>query len=466
MDILERKRKKMKDTVTLKELAAIVLRRGKLAVILALAAALLLGGWRAAGLAVKANSDKYSPEKIEERYQEALESYEEGKADLEEQLSRAQAQLESQREYNENSILMEIDPHNKAVTTINLAITDVDEGAFQQVFRLESTPIDFIISKIQNQYIVLWNSLDLQDSLSYKPRAGMEDKYLREIVTLNKADGGCLALTVAGTSEQETRKLAEAAYSCLKELQAVISEGSYLHSFAELSDVTKISVDDSLESTQTSNLEKVTNYTDSIDELAAKLEELKEPEREHGDSPAEIAMSAVKYAVLGAALGLILALVWDLLSYLFRNRVETSRQLEQGLSIPFLGSVAKRGGVWNRMADWVLGERLWPDEARALDYIAGSAGTLLPPSGGVLLASTLPLEEAEVQAVVKALQAGGRAVGFVGDAGRDPRTAEALKACGCLVLAERPGATRWDTVMELAALARSLDKPVGGFITV
>lgn len=456
----------MKDTVTLKELAAIILRRGKLAVILALAAALLLGGWRAASLTVKSRSDKYSPEKIEERYQEAMESYEENKADLEEQLSRAQAQLESQREYNDNSILMEIDPHNKAVTTINLAVTDVDEGAFQQVFRLESTPIDFIITKIQNQYIVLWNSLDLQDSLSYTPRAGMEDKYLREIVTLKKEDGGCLALTVAGTSEEETRRLADAAYDCLRDLQVLISKGSYLHGFAELSDVTKISVDDSLESTQTSNLEKITTYTDNIDKLTEKLENLKKPEREHGDSPAEIAMSAVKYAVLGAALGLVLALVWDLLSYLFRNRAETSRQLEQGLSVPFLGSVSKRGGVWNRMADWVLDERLWKDEDQALAYISSSAGTLLPPSADVLLASTLPLEEADVQAVVKALEGQGRTVRFVGGAGRSPKTAEALNACGCVVLAERPGDTRWDDVTELAALARSLDKPVGGFVTV
>lgn len=129
----------MKDTVTLKELAAIAIRRGRLAMILALSCALLLGSWRAHRLIRTATSADNSPEKIEERYQEALESYEESKEDLEKQLSRAEAQLESQREYNDKSLLMEIDSHNKAVTTINLAITDVDEGAFQQVFRLENT---------------------------------------------------------------------------------------------------------------------------------------------------------------------------------------------------------------------------------------------------------------------------------------------------------------------------------------
>lgn len=456
----------MKDTVTLKELAAIAVRRGRLAIILALIFALLLGGWRAHGLIAKAKSEENSPEKIEERYQEAMESYAASKEDLEEQLAKAETQLESQREYNSKSFLMEIDPHNKAVTTINLAITDVAEGAFQQVFRLEDTPIDFIISKIQSQYVILWNSLDLQSSLSYSPRPGMEDKYLREIVTLSKSDGGCLTLAASGVSEEETRKLAEAAYDCLLGLQTRISEGSYRHGFAQLSDVTKISVDDRLEETQTANLEKITTYTESIADLNEQLANLEEPEKDTGDTPLEIVLSAVKYAVLGAAVGILLTLVWALASYLFRNRAETSRQLEEGLSIAFLGSVAKPGSLWNRLADWIVGERLWPDEGQALDYISASAKAFLPASGTVLLASTLPLEKESVQGVMKALEDQGRTVRFVGGAGRSPETAAAVKECGCVVLAERSGVTRWDDAAGLTALAKSLDKPVSGFVTV
>ncbi len=456
----------MKDTVTLKELAAIAVRRGRLAVILALACAVLLGGWRAWGLIKSSGNEDNSPEKIEERYQEAMDEYETGKKSLENQLEKTQKQLESQQEYNEKSFLMEIDPHNKAVTTINLAITDVDEGAFQQVFRLETTPIDFIISKIQSQYVILWDSLDLQSALSYTPRAGMEDKYLREVVKLSTAAGGCLAITASGVSEEETRKLAEAAYDRVLALRSAISEGSYLHSVIQLGSATKIIVDAGLEDTQTANLEKITSYNDTIKDLNRQLEELAEPKREEAVTPAKIALSVVKYAVLGAALGCLLALVWALASYLFRSRPETSRQLEEGLSVPFLGSAARPGGLWDRLADRILCERLWKDEAQALEYISASARTLLPASGPVLLASTLPLPEERVRPVMKALEGGGRTVRFVGGALRSPETAGALKDCGCVVLAERPGATRWDDVAELASLAGSLNRPVGGFVTV
>ena len=35
-----------------------------------------------------------------------------------------------------------------------------------------------------------------------------------------------------------------------------------------------------------------------------------------------------------------------------------------------------------------------------------------------------------------------------------------------MVLAERSGVTRWDDAAGLTALAKSLDKPVSGFVTV
>ena len=456
----------MKDTVTLKELAAIAVRRGRLTLILALILALLLGGREAYVRISDARSDKNSPEKIEERYQKAMKSYEENKAGLEEQLSCAEDQLESQREYNENSLLMKIDPYSKAVTTVNLAITDVDEGAFQQIFRRESTPIDFIISKIQSQYVILWNSLDLQTALKDAAYKDVQDKYLQEVASMSRMDGGGLTLTAVAASETASKQLADAAYACLQENRAVISEGSYPHDFTILSRVTKVLIDQDLENTQQSNLDKIETYESDIESLTKKLNDLKEPERETAFSASAIAKSIVKFMLRGAAAGLLLGLTLVMASYILRNRAETSRQLAQRLSIHFLGSTAKPGGLWNRLADRMLGERLWPDEAQALAYIAASARALLPESGGVLLASTLPLAEERVQPILKALADQGRTVRFVAGAGGSPETAGALRACGCVVLAEQAGATRWDDVTELAALAKSLGKPVSGFVTV
>ena len=100
----------MKDTVTLKELFAIIVRRGKQVVCLMLAFALLLGIVQTGRKIAAAREEDNSPEKIEERYQDALENYQQNRENLEERLSKAQQQLEGQQEYNDNSLLLEIDP--------------------------------------------------------------------------------------------------------------------------------------------------------------------------------------------------------------------------------------------------------------------------------------------------------------------------------------------------------------------
>lgn len=456
----------MKDTVTLKELFAIVVRRGKLVLTLALVFALLMGAVQTYRQVSASMKEENSPEKIEERYQDALEQFGKDKENLEKQLEKAKWRLESQQEYNENSLLLRLDPHSKYVTSINLAVTDVEEGAFQQVFRLEATPIDYLVSKIQSQYMVYWNSLDLETALKNCSYAGTPDKYLREMVTLSRMDGGGLTLTAFGEGGSDSRQLAESAYACLREGQTIISAASYEHTFSVLSQVTKDLVDEGLASTQETNLSNVESYETNIEDLTKRLEELEEPERETGYAVSSMLKSIVHWVILGIALGVVFAMVWTLTSYLFRSRPETSRQLEEGLSIPFLGSMAKPGCFWNRLADGILNERLWENEDQALEYISASAKALLPVSGAVLLASTLSLEMEQVQPVMKVLESQGHTVRFIGEALRSPEMAEALKDCGCVVLAERPGITRWDDVAELASLSQKLERPVGGFVTV
>lgn len=456
----------MKDTVTLKELFAIIVRRGKQVVCLMLAFALLLGIVQTGRKIAAAREEYNSPEKIEERYQDALEDYQQNRENLEERLFKAQQQLEGQQEYNDNSLLLEIDPYNKAVTSINFAITDVDTNAFQQVFQIEGTPIDFIISKIQSQYLVFWNSLDLQAAL--KGYSKTPDKYLREMVTLVRMDGGGLTLTAAGSSEQEAEQLANAAYACLLASQPVIAEGSYAHNFTLLSKVTKVAVDQELEDTQKSCLAKIDEYTTEIGDLTQQLEELTEPQRETGYSLGNIVKSVAQYMVMGAVLGAVLGMAWAAVAYLFRDRIETSRQLEQGLSVPFLGTVSKQGDCWNRLADRILGERNWTDAAQAQAYLTKCADIRLPQSGTVALVSTLSVngEDPTVQAAIQAVGSQGRAVRFVGDVSHAPEAVSTVRECDYVVLAERAGVSCWSTVAEAAALAKSLDKPVSGFVMI
>lgn len=458
----------MKDTVTLKELLAIVVRRGRFVLTLALVFAVLIGGVQTFRQVSASRQEKNSPEKIEERYQEALVDYQIEKENLEKELSNAQRKLESQQEYNEESLLMRLDPYNKYVTTINLAVTDVEEEAFRQVFQVETTPIEYLISKIQSQYLVYWDSLDLESALVNFTYAGTKDKYLREMVSLSIMDGGGLTLEAYGESEQDAKLLAQSAYTCLQEGQATISAASYKHTFTLISQVTKNQVDEELVDTQKKNLENVKTCEENIEQLTQQLNDLKEPTREEGYAISTMVKSIVKWTVLGITLGIVLGIVVAMVEYLFRNRVETSREMEQFLSVPLMGIVSHRKGLCNIWADKILGERIWNDEAQAGAYLEKSVQAYLPNDGVVALLSTLPLEkdDPEVQKVINVLAGHGMTVQFVGDAGCCGAAMTVVQGCTHVILAERCGTSNWVNVETLTELTKRMEKPIVGFVLI
>ena len=109
----------MKDSVTLKELAAIAVRRGKQILLFAFVFALLLAGLQAIRLFSSSRDADNGVDQLDVQYQEKLAAYTQQKLDLEHQLRQLQQKMESQQEYSEKSLLMKIDPYNKAVTTVN-----------------------------------------------------------------------------------------------------------------------------------------------------------------------------------------------------------------------------------------------------------------------------------------------------------------------------------------------------------
>ena len=174
----------MKDTFTMKELAAILVRRGKIVLIFAVIFALLLGGWQGFKLLEAAKAPKNSPAQIEDRYEKALKAYQEERAHLERQVADKQKQLDNQIAYNEESLLMKIDPLNKTVTTIHLMISGLDNEELNQMFLTETLAIDYAIGRIQKQYSLYWDRITLQKELTGTPYRGVEEKYIQEVVVL------------------------------------------------------------------------------------------------------------------------------------------------------------------------------------------------------------------------------------------------------------------------------------------
>lgn len=456
----------MKDTVTLKELLAIAVRRGKLILILAVVFALLLGAVQGIRQVQNARSEDYSPETLEEQYQEALDAYNEERESLEESIQQKQDQLDSQEEYNDESLLMTLNPLNLYTSTVNLVVDHVVFPPMEQTILAEST-LDFQTAKIQSQYQLYWDSVDLQTALEDQPYPDAKDTYLRELVSLKILDGGVLSVSAYGDSEADARALADAAVNCLLDGQQVIAQSACAHSFTTLSRVTKDVISTDIESRQETNLSNVESYSEELEDLQTQLEELKEPVKGSAPTVLSIAKSAIRWAVLGAVLGVILGMAWALVTYLFRNRAESTRQLAVGLEVPMLGQLFRKQDFWNVWADRILGERRWesPEEAQA--YFRECAKAALGENRKVAVLSTLPLaEDSGMQDAVQTLKELGCQVCLVCDAGHSAQVVREIQESDAVILAERCGVSRWDEMGDCMALAQRLNTPVAGFVAL
>lgn len=456
----------MDSTISLTDLLAVVIQKWKGICASLLVFAFLLGGYQAYKQVSLANNPENSPEKIEERYQTAIESYETQKEDLQRTLENQEELLKSKEEYLEKSILIQIDPYDKYVANIVFTFSDIDESA--QLFRYPNTSADYLPKKIRSQYIELWKSMDVPKDIGISKYADVKGKYLSEVVSVSSLEGELISIEAVGGTAFDAEELAEAVYTYFEAHRDIIAAGSALHGFALVNSSTKNVIDEEL-STKREELEtEIKNLKTSIEDTQKAIEDLTEPEREAGYSTKTVIKAVVKYAVLGGVAGIFLACLSICCWWIFANRAANSFQLEQVSGAPFLGALGIPGTLAERLAAAVMGERRWKDAEHAAEYIRKRAKADFPKDGMILLLSTLPEKLAckGMDELVKIFSKDGYTITPVMDAIHNPKAVEAIQVCAAVVFVEMAGKSSMTAVRNSVSQAENAKKSILGIITL
>ena len=431
---------------SLRDLLAAVLHGGRLVLILGLVCALLLGGRELL------NPGEVSVQPTEE-FLQTIEKYEQDKLTLENALALEQRELNNLQTYMQNSKRMQLDPNNKSVSTLVLAISVETE---------KETAYHTILSQIQEQYTGLMKGFDLTQFTKGTEYEDVPDKYLREVIELDSSYVGALTLTVAGNEAADGQKIVSNIYTALQEKKSAVEAVSYAHQLSRLSDVaTRIEVDLALEREQTEKLDKLENLRLSVLKLQGDLEALTKP------TVATPKNEIVKTTVIGGMVGVILAVVWLVLRQMFAGKITGSRQMVEVFQLSCIGNTIHPKGIWPRLAQLVVGERTWKNTQDALDYIQGNAEAYLPEQGSVALVTTLTqLDAAAVENVGKALSREGRQVVIVQDLFHNPKGLKAICDSEGVVLLEKAYQSKMIAISEAVNQVKELGKPVYGFIVM
>ena len=435
----------MAETMNMKELFALLVRRCRAVLLTALIFAVLLGGVQAFRTS-RSNSDESdvsAEEKIASQYADL--------AALKQQLTTTKAKVASLQEYVVQAPLMEIDPYRVYTTTMLIGLTPA-----------ENAPVASASQEYSDGAVcAAWLAgTDIQKLAADTSFAEIGNLYLQDLFSAKPLSGGVLSLRTYGTSQERAEELADMLYQGLH--RQFSGESSSIPTVnAVLSSATLCETNTEIADKQDKIFKELTTAKESLTTLTSKVQsqELALPHDDETPSPVK---SGVKYAVLGFAVGIILACLWILVKAVFSGRIETAGQLETMGGAPYWGTLAVAKRKSDRWADAILGETLWADRNAAAAHLADRVAACDSASAGIAIISSLSDQPEELDDFVAALKDRDYSVSVIMNVASDPAAFACLKKNGLILLAERRGMTRMERLKAVHTLMHSLSRKANG----
>ncbi len=435
----------MAETMNMKELFALLIRRCRAVLLTALIFAVLLGGVQAFRTS-RSNSDESdvsAEEQIASQYADL--------AALKQQLTTTKAKVASLQEYVVQAPLMEIDPYRVYTTTMLIGLTPA-----------ENAPVASASQEYSDGAVcAAWLAgTDIQKLAADTSFAEIGNLYLQDLFSAKPLSGGVLSLRTYGTSQERAEELADMLYQGLH--RQFSGESSSIPTVnAVLSSATLCETNTEIADKQDKIFKELTTAKESLTTLTSKVQsqELALPHDDETPSPVK---SGVKYAVLGFAVGIILACLWILVKAVFSGRIETAGQLETMGGAPYWGTLAVAKRKSDRWADAILEETLWADRQAAAAHLVDRVAACDSASAGIAIISSLSDQAEELDDFVAALKDRDYSVSVIMNVASDPAAFACLKKNGLILLAERRGMTRMERLKAVHTLMHSFSRKANG----
>lgn len=435
----------MAETMNMKELFALLVRRCRAVLLTALIFAVLLGGVQAFRTS-RSNSDESdvsAEEQIASQYADL--------AALKQQLTTTKAKVASLQEYVVQAPLMEIDPYRVYTTTMLIGLTPAENAPGASASQEYS----------DGAVCAAWLAgTDIQKLAADTSFAEIGNLYLQDLFSAKPLSGGVLSLRTYGTSQERAEELADMLYQGLH--RQFSGESSSMPTVnAVLSSATLCETNTEIADKQDKIFKELTTAKESLTTLTSKVQS-QESALPHDDETPSPVKSGVKYAVLGFAVGIILACLWILVKAMFSGRIETAGQLETMGDAPYWGTLAVAKRKSDRWADAILGETLWADRNAAAAHLADRVAACDSASAGIAIISSLSDQPEELDDFVAALKDRDYSVSVIMNVASDPAAFACLKKNGLILLAERRGMTRMERLKAVNKLMHSFSRKANG----
>lgn len=320
-------------------------KKWRVIVITGLCISLILGIYKTIGtIIILNNSEKVQHEK--KTYEILLDNFEAKGVAIQNAIKNIEESKRRQEDYNNNSILMSIDPYNEYVGTFSIYI-DTNYQIMPNTIYQDVDKTDYII----NAYVNYITNGELYNQLAKTSDKITEERYLTELININ-TDNNMVTISVKNVDEESCRQLVDLIKKAIDEKTYEVKSilGDYTYTIINESFYSNVDLE--LDVYQKEKNKTITDLTSSLakkDSQYSKWLLTKRPEFPYSRN--RIVITIVKLMVVGGISGILIMFFGYAILSIFTDKIISADELKKRANVNILGEIPRQNKQHNRFID-------------------------------------------------------------------------------------------------------------------
>lgn len=257
-------------------------------------------------------------------FEKEMKEYEEDYAQLEMEISNLEKSIEEQIAYNNESILMKVNPYNKQSVSGQFYI----DSDYEIMPELTYQNAD-ITTSVVKAYQALATTGGLAKYVNKHLDKPIKERYLNELITLSYNGDAVLDVTVVYTDIESAREIYDLVIECMNNNKENFKKKIGNYTITLLNESESASVDIVLKDTQVANIDTINTLKETLTTKQQSFDALVMPTQ---------GMS-LKLPIIGAFLGGFVVAAIFVVLFLVDTTLKTEEDVTQILQLSVLGNI-------------------------------------------------------------------------------------------------------------------------------
>lgn len=257
-------------------------------------------------------------------FEKKMAEYEQDYAQLDMEIQNLEKSIEEQITYNNESILMKVNPYDKKSVSGQFYI----DANYQIVPELTYQNTD-ITTSVSRAYQALYTTGELAKYINERLDTKIKERYLNELISVNYLGDATLEVTVVHTDLDKAKEIYDLVIECMNQNKAQFEKTIGAFTITALNQSENGFVDLTLKETQVNNLEVINTLKESLTEKQESFDMLVMPTDGIGNGS----------LIVGAFLGFVIVFVVYAVLFLIDTTIKNEKDVSERLGLPVLGNV-------------------------------------------------------------------------------------------------------------------------------